>query len=259
MAKRNAMGRVHEKMSPGLSPRTFDSGFIGEARSPGLSPLSPASVYYSPDKKINPYTTEIEDQKSPQQIHETPNSTTRLVPQPELQFPHRTYIPADYAPKSPLNPHSPIDTSTIGPGPNQWKDHSLHDAFFPPPPPRASPVTLSAFTQFQSLNQPPLPPQPQPEGLGITTGVGVVKRLDPHHRNAPSIAIPVPKKKSMEAHRAEEEMIRAQIDDFEAQELAGKGKEEERERGEGEPGIESPTVFYYDAMSGKYMKETSPR
>ena len=255
MAGRNNMSRVHDKMSPAFSPDGFEAQFIGQAQSPGLSP---PSVYYSPDQKINPYSPET-DTQSPQNQQQTPASLIHISPQPQPNFPFRTYSPADYAQREPTSPRSPtIDTSGFGPGPDQKKDHSLHDAFIPPPPPNPPPAALQMPHQhhFQSLNM----QSSIPEGQGFATGLGIVERLDSHQRTIPNLTLPMPKK-SLDAARAEKAADKAKgeaegEDGFQLQNMVARPPDMV-EQASPPTDPESPSqVFYFDPASGRYRKQS---
>ncbi len=232
MAERNAMRRVHDKMSPTFSPdhpqyyqqQQEHIGQRGFESAPTAEP-----IYFSPvsDQKENPYFAPIPEQPSP----EAPS---------QPQYP--LYRPADYATNA-----NPIDTTLIGPGPDQKKPHTLHDQYFPLPPP--------------PLPQPSIPQ----EG---------VESLRQHNMKIPNLAMPVPKKKSLDVQRHKAVALGGlgsglgiaygpegdQKGAIQLQEYGhrdGQVREQQVEN-EVETGVEveSPAqVFVYDALNDRYVKE----
>ncbi|KAF7514230.1 hypothetical protein GJ744_004555 [Endocarpon pusillum] len=245
MAERNGMRRIQDKHSPTFPPhhQHYQHNEM-QAQSPqGFESVPvPEPVYYSPisDQKENPYV-------QPQ------GPASPLPPFQQLQFPmYKSYSPADYAHQNPSPARPSIDTSQIGPGPNQQKVSNLHDQYFPLPPPPPAPPQLA-------MQPPPPPPSIPQEG---------VESLRQHHMKTPSLAMPMPRaKKSLDIQGRTQEQQRQRIGvggigesgDRDAIPLQDYGRPSGNEEWTtADDGVESPQVFVYDAVNDRYVKE-SPR
>jgi hypothetical protein len=228
MAARNGMRRIQDKSSPTFPPnhqhyQQYQPNQMQPQTSNGfeVSPV-PDPVYYSPmaDKKENPYI------QSPQLAPPQP------IPQP--QFPiFRSYTPADYVQH--VSPPPPIDTSKIGPGPNQTKVLNLHDQYFPPPPPAAHLA---------------IPPPSIPQ-----TGVQPLRQ---HHMKTPSLNMPVPRsKKSLDIQQRQQRIDATNVEAIQTQDYAPGEDRKSYKNDEADVEVESPQVFIYDAVNDRYVKERS--
>ena len=246
MAERNGMRRIQDKHSPTFPPhqQQYQQNEM-QAQSPQGFEFAPAPepVYYSPvsDQKENPYV-------QPQ----VPISPLQPFQQP--QFPmYKSYSPADYAHQNPSPARPSIDTSQIGPGPNQQKVSNLHDQYFPLPPPPPAPPQLA-------MQPPPPPPPPSIAQEGVES-------LRQHHMKTPSLGMPMPRaKKSLDIQGRTQGQQRQQIrvgemgesgdrDAIPLQDYGRPGGDEEGVKGD--DGVESPQVFVYDEVNDRYVKEVS--
>lgn len=268
MAQRNAMRRIQDKSSPTFPSQHHEYYQQQYSQSQGFESVAAAEPnYFSPvsDHKENPYIQFHQPQ--PQQQEQPP--PTHQPHQSQQQYPqYRSYTPADYA--SPITattspiPSFPLDTSQIGPGPNQKQIHTLHDQYFPPPPPPTNLLMQPQPPQFQftpltsaSMSMPPqAPPIPTQAGIG-----GGVESLRQHQMKIPSLGMPDPsrRKKSLEAQRAQQSQSQSQRP---SQEEIPLTDYRARDGGEGRVGeveaSESPQVFVFDEVEGRYVKERSP-
>lgn len=242
MAERNRMRRFHDKHSPTF-PTHNQQDHMHVQTPQGFVPAPvPDPVYLSPilDRKDDPYILQ-QQPLSPQQPQ-----------RPQYPY-HSTYTPADYA-QHPTTSPVPFDTSKIGPGPDQQKVHTLHDQYFPPPPPAPMPPSQLAAMQME-----PSVPQQQ-----------AVQPLQQHQLTTPSLALPIPRgKRSLDVnHRQRPGQGQHQMDPGVLYDSVQGTAIPLREYGTGggdgnlrteDDKVETPQVFVYDPVSDRYVKESPPQ